>query len=127
MNVGVDEQGESFYDSAMGRITVLDPTAPPPQDEAGPGPDAGEIAGRVIGFRSDRTWRSFEWVIDEWAHAMSDHCEVIRLDVMRPADVIRLDRLIRRAALVHLNLSFPAGKYQFAAALLTSLARRPIS
>jgi hypothetical protein len=56
----------------MGRITVLDPTAPPPQDEAGPGPDAGELAGRIVGFRSDRTWRSFEWVIDEWAHRLRD-------------------------------------------------------
>jgi hypothetical protein len=56
----------------MGRITVLDPTAPPPQDEAGPGPDAGDLAGRVVGFRSDRTWRSFEWVIDEWARRLRD-------------------------------------------------------
>ena len=63
----------------MGRIRVLDPTAPPPQDEAGPGPDAGELAGRVIGFRSDRTWRSFEWVIDEWARRLhEDGAEIVR-------------------------------------------------
>jgi len=63
----------------MGRITVLDPTAPPPQDEAGPGPDAGDVAGRVVGFRSDRTWRSFEWVIDEWARRLhEDGAEIVR-------------------------------------------------
>jgi hypothetical protein len=63
----------------MGRITVLDPTAPPPEDEAGPGPAAGELAGRVVGFRSDRTWRSFEWVIDEWASRLrEDGAEIVR-------------------------------------------------
>jgi len=57
----------------MSRITVLDPTAPPPQDQSGPGPDAGDLAGKVVGFRSDRTWRSFEWVIDEWARRLREH------------------------------------------------------
>jgi len=56
----------------MGRITVLDPTAPPPDDELGPGPDAGELAGRIVGFRHDLTWRSFEWVIDEWADRLRE-------------------------------------------------------
>lgn len=54
----------------MARVTVLDPTAPPPADEAGPGPDAGPLAGKVVGIRTDRTWRSFEWVADEWADAL---------------------------------------------------------
>jgi len=62
----------------MARIRILDPTAPPPDDEAGPGPDAGEIAGKVVGFRSDRTWRSFEWVVDEWARRLrADGAEVV--------------------------------------------------
>jgi len=56
----------------MGRITVLDPTAPPPDEELGPGPDAGELAGRIVGFRHDLTWRSFEWVIDEWADRLRE-------------------------------------------------------
>jgi len=60
------------YDSAMGRITVLDPTAPPPGDQLGPGPDAGELAGKVVGLRHDVTWRSFEWVIDEWAERLRE-------------------------------------------------------
>ena len=56
----------------MGHITVLDPTAPPPADELGPGPDAGELTGKVVGLRHDVTWRSFEWVIDEWAERLRD-------------------------------------------------------
>ena len=54
----------------MGRIIVLDPTAPPPADELGPGPDAGELSGKVVGLRHDVTWRSFEWVIDEWTELL---------------------------------------------------------
>jgi hypothetical protein len=50
----------------MTRIVVLDPTAPPPADEAGPEPTVTELAGKVVGIRSDRTWRSFEWVADEY-------------------------------------------------------------
>jgi hypothetical protein len=55
----------------MARITILDPTAPPPSGQQGPGPDAGPLEGRLVGIRSDRTWRSFEWVADEWAAAMT--------------------------------------------------------
>lgn len=50
----------------MTRISVLDPTAPPPASEMDPGPDAGPLAGAVVGLRFDRTWRSFEWVVEEW-------------------------------------------------------------
>lgn len=50
----------------MARITVLDPTAAPPEVDLDPGPDAGSLTGRVVGIRSDRTWPSFEWVLDEW-------------------------------------------------------------
>ena len=61
----------------MARITVLDPTAPPPVDDPDPGPDAGPLDGRVVGIRYDRAWRSFEWVIDEWAESLrSDGAEV---------------------------------------------------
>jgi hypothetical protein len=49
------------------RIRVLDPTAPAPADALGPGPDAGPLAGQRVGIRYDETWRSFEWVLDEWA------------------------------------------------------------
>ena len=54
----------------MGRIAVLDPTAPPPDDDHGPGPDVDTLTGKRVGIRYDRTWRSFEWVIDEWARSL---------------------------------------------------------
>jgi hypothetical protein len=56
----------------MVRMNVLDPTAPPPEVGADPGPDVGSLAGRLVGLRYDRTWRSFEWVIDEWTPMLSD-------------------------------------------------------
>lgn len=56
----------------MSRVTILDPTARPPEDDADPGPDAGPLAGRLVGMRFDRTWRSFRWVIDEWASSFRD-------------------------------------------------------
>ena len=55
----------------MARITVLDPTAAPPDVDPDPGPDAGDFAGRIVGIRSDRTWPSFEWVLDEWKRELS--------------------------------------------------------
>lgn len=48
------------------KIVVLDPTAPAPTDDPGPGPDAGPLAGKVVGIRHDRTWRSFEEVMAAW-------------------------------------------------------------
>ncbi|MEY2432190.1 MAG: hypothetical protein QOC92_1915, partial [Acidimicrobiaceae bacterium] len=50
----------------MARITILDPTAPTPDIDIDPGPTIGALSGLAIGIRSDRTWRSFEWVADEW-------------------------------------------------------------
>lgn len=54
----------------MARVIVLDPTAAPSGDDRGPGPDVLDMRGVVVGIRSDRTWRSFEWVIDEWTAAL---------------------------------------------------------
>jgi hypothetical protein len=50
----------------MARQTILDPTAPPPEVDADPGPDAGPLAGRRVGIRTDTAWRSWDWVVDEW-------------------------------------------------------------
>lgn len=50
----------------MGRVRILDPTAPPPDAVAEPGPDAGRLTGKRVGLRFDRTWRSWLWVLDEW-------------------------------------------------------------
>jgi hypothetical protein len=50
----------------MARITILDPTAPAPDIDTDPGPPVTTLSGLAVGLRSDRTWRSFEWVADEW-------------------------------------------------------------
>ncbi len=54
----------------MARVMILDPTAPPPEVSSDPGPDAGELSGKVVGVRHDTAWRSFDWVIDEWIHEL---------------------------------------------------------
>jgi hypothetical protein len=54
----------------MARITILDPTAAPPEVTAEPGPDAGPLDGRTVGVRTDTTWQSWEWVIDEWGRKL---------------------------------------------------------
>lgn len=48
------------------RVTILDPTAPPPAVVDDPGPDAGTLKGCRVGLRFDTAWRSYEWVLDEW-------------------------------------------------------------
>jgi hypothetical protein len=52
------------------RITILDPTAAPPDAAMTDEPAAGDLRGRTVGIRLDRAWRSFEWVADEWAAAL---------------------------------------------------------
>jgi len=47
--------------------TVLDPTAARADDNASPGPDAGLLIGKRIGFRLDRMWRAWDWISDLWA------------------------------------------------------------
>jgi hypothetical protein len=56
----------------MTRITILDPTAQPPDVDANPGPplDAATLAGGRFGIRYDLTWRSFDWVRDEWSQLL---------------------------------------------------------
>ena len=53
----------------MARISILDPTAPPPDSNPAPGPPLGatDLPSSAIGFRYDLTWRSFDWVREEWA------------------------------------------------------------
>lgn len=46
---------------------VLDPTANREDDNASPGPDAGLLAGKRIGFRLDRMWRAWDWISEQWA------------------------------------------------------------
>jgi len=51
----------------MARGLVLDPTATREDDIANPGPEAGVLAGKRIGFRLDRMWRAWDWISDVWA------------------------------------------------------------
>jgi hypothetical protein len=50
---------------ALGK--VLDPTAVRDNDIATPGPDAGTLAGKIIGIRLDEIWRAWDWVTEIWA------------------------------------------------------------
>ena len=56
----------------MGRIRVLDPTAPAPSVDPQPGPDAGALAGKRVGLRYDNAWRSWLCVLDEWEPRLRD-------------------------------------------------------
>src|SRR5262245_43345210 len=46
---------------------VLDPTATRDNDITSPGPDAGLLQGRTVGFRLDEIWRAWDWIADIWA------------------------------------------------------------
>ena len=61
-------------ENPVARISILDPTAPAPDANPDPGPafDASRLAGSHIGIRYDLTWRSFDWVRDEWGKMLSD-------------------------------------------------------
>lgn len=61
----------------MSRITILDPTAPPPDVDADPGPALGTTASTRFGIRYDLTWRSFDWVREEWASMLADDGGVV--------------------------------------------------
>ncbi len=51
----------------MANIKVLDPTAKRMDDNASPGPDAGALTGKRIGFRLDQIWRCWDWISENWA------------------------------------------------------------
>ncbi|MCE7795292.1 hypothetical protein LWE61_01835 [Sphingobium sufflavum] len=46
---------------------ILDPTAKRADDITSPGPDAGSLAGKRVGFRLDRMWRAWDWISEGWA------------------------------------------------------------
>ena len=52
------------------RITILDPTATPPEIADVDEPASGPLAGKTVGIRLDRAWMSFEWVADEWTREL---------------------------------------------------------
>ncbi|MFT3964674.1 MAG: hypothetical protein QM690_02175 [Sphingobium sp.] len=51
----------------MALIKILDPTARRLDDNASPGPDAGSLTGKRIGFRLDQIWRCWDWISENWA------------------------------------------------------------
>lgn len=51
---------------------VLDPTALRTDDVSSPGPEAGALAGKTVGFRLDEIWRAWDWVTEIWAEAFRD-------------------------------------------------------
>jgi hypothetical protein len=56
----------------MSLIKVLDPTATREDDVASPGPDAGILVGKRIGFRLDQIWRAWDWVSELWAETFRE-------------------------------------------------------
>lgn len=50
----------------MPLIKVLDPVAHRADDNASPGPDAGSLSGKRIGFRVDQIWRCWDWISGNW-------------------------------------------------------------
>ena len=50
----------------MATGSVLDPTALNTQDITSPGPDAGPLAGKTVGFRLDEIWRAWDWMAELW-------------------------------------------------------------
>lgn len=45
---------------------VLDPRAIRTDDISTPGPDAGPLAGKTVGFRLDEIWRAWDWIAEIW-------------------------------------------------------------
>jgi hypothetical protein len=56
----------------MATTFVLDPTARRKDDITSPGPDAGVLTGKRVGFRLDRMWRAWDWLSEQWAEKLRD-------------------------------------------------------
>ncbi len=55
--------------SNVEKIYVLNPTAQNLADVTSPGPDVGNLKGKVVGFRLDIMWRAWDTVSEVWAEA----------------------------------------------------------
>ena len=53
-------------------VLMVDPSAETGAADTDPGPDAGALTGKVVGFRVDVLWRCWDWVVDEWSRLLSD-------------------------------------------------------
>ena len=63
---------------ARDTIRVLDPTGATGTRERDPGPDAGPLAGRTVGFRVDVLWTSWDVVVEEWTAALQESGVLVR-------------------------------------------------
>ena len=60
----------------MDLIDVLDPTAPAPRGAAQPAARLRSLAGKVLGIRRDRVWRSFTHFTDAIAEVARTRWQV---------------------------------------------------
>lgn len=58
--------------TAPAHSMIVDPAAESGTSTDDPGPDAGLLSGKTVGFRVDVLWRSWDWVVDEWAAILGD-------------------------------------------------------
>ncbi len=59
--------------------TVLDPTARSTDDISAPGPDAGPLAGKTVGFRLDEIWRAWDWIVESWGEAFQQQGAAVKV------------------------------------------------
>jgi glycosyltransferase involved in cell wall biosynthesis len=86
----------------------------------------GEPLRARLGARFELVCRPDD-CLDEWAaDVAAGGVPVHRLDLARPHHVWRLGGLVRGAALVHLNLSFAAGRYQALSAVTARATGTPL-
>lgn len=70
--VGPMDDGRSVGSGGgAGEVTIVDPAAEVADRDMFPGPDAGDLRGKTVGFRVDVLWRSWDWVVDEWCKALA--------------------------------------------------------
>ncbi|MBD0417358.1 UGSC family (seleno)protein [Oryzicola mucosus] len=62
----------------MNRGLILDPSAKRIDDISDPGPDLESLAGKVIGFRVDELWRSWDWVSEVWSEMLERDGAIVR-------------------------------------------------
>jgi glycosyltransferase involved in cell wall biosynthesis len=86
---------------------------------------------RHLARQTERAWSPElicrrDAAVDSLAQTVAEWAPVSRLDFGRLADVREIRRRMASADLVHLNLSYPAGKYPFGAAILARSLGRPL-
>lgn len=62
----------------MNRGIILDPTAIRTDDISDAGPPLETLEGKVIGFRVDELWRSWDWVSEIWAQELEKQGAIVR-------------------------------------------------